>query len=214
GVSHSVDSSVNPSYELKKLERQPAGLELADQPQNFNTIHFPGTMMTSPFLQHPSLTPGQKHYLYTVAEAYSKDHMRKLIRQHYLNVLHRSIRTGVSHTKDINFSMAPELRIYSPDIESPKPLKKSSSGQKPKATSKKRLILPKINSHRKSLPSRFPQESNARKSKLPVRKSFYRSGPVQWKADDDSVLSDISSLSLKSEEGQASVRHRHVNTYL
>lgn len=44
--------------------------------------------------QHPGLTPGQKRFLYSIAEAYSKEHMRQLIRQHYMNVLHRCIRTG------------------------------------------------------------------------------------------------------------------------
>ncbi|XP_037401589.1 uncharacterized protein LOC108414706 [Pygocentrus nattereri] len=207
----------NPSYELKKLrrgpeeQRQPAVLTLEEQPQHFNTIRIPEMTMTSPFLQHPSLTPGQRHYLYTVAEAYSKDHVRKLICQHYLNVLHRSIRTGVSHAKDMTFSIDPQLRTYSPDVESsPKPQNKSSNGQRPKATSKKRLVLPKINSHRK----RFPPESNARKSKPPVRKSYNASGLVHWKAEEDSMLSDISSLSLESEEVQDSVRHHHVNTYL
>ncbi|KAL6469683.1 hypothetical protein MHYP_G00208020 [Metynnis hypsauchen] len=208
----------NPSYELKKLcrgpekQRQPAALKLEEQPQHFNTVRIPEMTMTSPFLQHPSLTPGQRHYLYTVAKAFSKDHVRKLICQHYLNVLHRSIRTGVSHAKDMTFSIAPQLRAYSPDVESsPKPQKKSSNGQRPKATSNKRLVLPKINSHRKSLCSRFPPESNARKSKPPVKR-YNASGLVHWKAEEDSVLSDISSLSLESEED--SVQHHHVNTYL
>ncbi|KAL7854222.1 hypothetical protein AOLI_G00210660 [Acnodon oligacanthus] len=204
-----------PSYELKKLERQPAALKLAEQPQHFNAIRIPEMTMTSPFLQHPSLTPGQRHYLYTVAEAYSKDHVRKLICQHYLNVLHRSIRTGVSHAKDVTFSIDPQLRTYSPDVESsPKPQEKSSNGQKPKATRKKRLVLPKINSHRKSLSSRFPPESNARKPKPPMRKRYNASGLVHWKAEEDAVLSDISSLSLESEEVQDAVQHHHVNTYL
>ncbi|XP_036443962.1 protein FAM216A isoform X2 [Colossoma macropomum] len=200
------DSSVtkNPNYELKKPERQP------EQPQHFNTIRIPEMMMTSPFLQHPSLTPGQKHYLYTVAEAYSEDHVRKLICQHYLNVLHRSIRTGVSHAKDMTLSIDPLLRTHSPDVESsPEQQKKSSNGQKPKASSKKRLVLPKINSHRK----RFPPESNARKSKPPMRKRYHASGLVHWKAEEDSVLSEISSLSLESEDVQDSVQHHHVNTY-
>lgn len=46
------------------------------------------------YFQHPVLTPGQKRFLYSIAEAYSKEHMRQLICQHYMNVLHRCIRTG------------------------------------------------------------------------------------------------------------------------
>ncbi|KAA0719937.1 hypothetical protein E1301_Tti019900 [Triplophysa tibetana] len=57
-------------------------------------------MTDAPFLQHPALTPGQKRFLYSIAEAYSKDHMRQLIWQHYMNVLHRCIRTDLNpHVK-------------------------------------------------------------------------------------------------------------------
>ncbi|KAJ8414732.1 hypothetical protein AAFF_G00022550 [Aldrovandia affinis] len=51
-------------------------------------------MMAAPFLQHPSLTHGQKRYLYSIANVYSTEHMRKLMKRHYLNVLHQCIRAG------------------------------------------------------------------------------------------------------------------------
>ncbi|KAK3554986.1 hypothetical protein QTP86_002525 [Hemibagrus guttatus] len=42
-------------------------------------------------IKYSALTPGQKCYLCSVCEVYSEAHMRKLMQQHYLNVLHRSI---------------------------------------------------------------------------------------------------------------------------
>ncbi|GLD47609.1 uncharacterized protein AKAME5_000173300 [Lates japonicus] len=44
--------------------------------------------------QHAALTPGQKEYLYTIAASYGTAHVRNLITQHYMNVLHRCIRAG------------------------------------------------------------------------------------------------------------------------
>lgn len=44
--------------------------------------------------QHPTLTTGQKRYLYSIANVYSTEHMRRLMKQHYLNVLHRCIKSG------------------------------------------------------------------------------------------------------------------------
>uniref|UniRef100_A0A8C9RDQ6 Protein FAM216A-like n=2 Tax=Scleropages formosus TaxID=113540 RepID=A0A8C9RDQ6_SCLFO len=58
------------------------------------TIHIPKSMLTAPFLQHPSLTAGQKRYLYSIANVYSTRHMRALMKQQYLDVLHRCIRAG------------------------------------------------------------------------------------------------------------------------
>uniref|UniRef100_A0A3B3RY96 Uncharacterized protein n=1 Tax=Paramormyrops kingsleyae TaxID=1676925 RepID=A0A3B3RY96_9TELE len=64
--------------------------------QQLTAIHIPKSMMAAPFLQHPSLTPGQKQYLYSIANVYSTVHMRTLMKQHYLNVLHRCISKGLS----------------------------------------------------------------------------------------------------------------------
>lgn len=44
--------------------------------------------------QHSALTPAQKDYLYSLTASYSSAHVRNLITQHYLNVLHRRVRTG------------------------------------------------------------------------------------------------------------------------
>ncbi|XP_066502035.1 protein FAM216A [Hoplias malabaricus] len=179
-----------PSAGLKDLDQQSAAPELTEQPQNFNTSQIQHHMMiTSSSLQHWSLTPGQKRYLSSMAKTYSEDHVRKLIRQYYLNVLHKAIRTGISDTKDIGFGLEPA----SPDeVHSPKPQKKSG---KAKIQKSKRLVLPKINSHRK----RLPQESSAKKPK-PIRKRHNDSGLFQWDAEEDLVLSNLSTLSLESED--------------
>uniref|UniRef100_A0A3B1KJE8 Uncharacterized protein n=1 Tax=Astyanax mexicanus TaxID=7994 RepID=A0A3B1KJE8_ASTMX len=103
------------------------------------------SVVLSPF-QHPCLTPGQKRYLFTAAKAHSKDHVRKLICQHYLNVLHRSTSTGVSSpaTSDTD-------NLHPTAEEKSRGSGRDAGGGKAKgkAESRKRLILPKINSHRK-----------------------------------------------------------------
>ncbi|XP_060919559.1 protein FAM216A [Labrus mixtus] len=57
-------------------------------------------MTAGPFLKHTALTPAQKEYLYTVAASYSTAHVRDLINQHYMNVLHRCIPTGHDPERD------------------------------------------------------------------------------------------------------------------
>ncbi|TKS87180.1 Protein FAM216A [Collichthys lucidus] len=81
---------------------------LKDACMNFNsgvkanrheaTIQIPQTMTAAPFLKHAALTPAQKEYLYTIAASYSTAHVRDLITQHYMNVLHRCIPTGARIT--------------------------------------------------------------------------------------------------------------------
>ncbi|KAG9266334.1 hypothetical protein AMEX_G20864 [Astyanax mexicanus] len=193
----SFDSTVNknPSYERKELERHTEDLHLEEPPQHLNST-------TTPCILHPCLTPGQKRYLFTAAKAHSKDHVRKLICQHYLNVLHRSTSTGVDHTRDIAFINPPPDPELHPTAEE----KSRGSGRdagggkaKGKAENRKRLILPKINSHRKR--SRPHQKSNARKS-TPLRRNRHRGsvGLSQWEMDEDSLVSELSSLSLENED--------------
>ncbi|TKS87212.1 Protein FAM216A [Collichthys lucidus] len=83
---------------------------LKDACMNFNsgvkanrhgaTIQIPQTMTAAPFLKHAALTPAQKEYLYTIAASYSTAHVRDLITQHYMNVLHRCIPTGSKPDRD------------------------------------------------------------------------------------------------------------------
>ncbi|KAG8013093.1 hypothetical protein GBF38_021299 [Nibea albiflora] len=64
------------------------------------TIQIPQTITAAPFLKHAALTPAQKEYLYTIAASYSTTHVRNLITQHYMNVLHRCIPTGYKPERD------------------------------------------------------------------------------------------------------------------
>ncbi|XP_058271967.1 protein FAM216A [Hemibagrus wyckioides] len=114
------------------------------QPPLFHTTDIPKAMLTAPFLQYSALTPGQKRYLCSVCEAYSEAHMRKLMQQHYLNVLQRSIRAG-------NFISNMQLRMFPPDLGHSSTWDKERSEAKAlrpkeKSTSKKMIHLPKINS--------------------------------------------------------------------
>lgn len=46
-------------------------------------------------MQNPGLTAGQRHYLCSIASVYSTEHMRRQMKQHYLNVLHTCLQSGV-----------------------------------------------------------------------------------------------------------------------
>uniref|UniRef100_A0A4W6ECW5 Uncharacterized protein n=1 Tax=Lates calcarifer TaxID=8187 RepID=A0A4W6ECW5_LATCA len=76
-----------------KINRAPAARK-EPQLQHLTPIQIPKAMTAAPFLKHAALTPGQKEYLYTIAASYSTAHVRNLITQHYMNVLHRCIRAG------------------------------------------------------------------------------------------------------------------------
>ncbi|XP_035247417.1 protein FAM216A-like isoform X2 [Anguilla anguilla] len=57
--------------------------------QRVKPIHIPRALADGPFLQYPRLTPGQRCYLSSIASIYSTEHVRRLMQQHYLNVLYR-----------------------------------------------------------------------------------------------------------------------------
>lgn len=46
--------------------------------------------------QHTVLTPAQREFVHAVAASHSATHARRLITQHYLNVLHSCVQTGES----------------------------------------------------------------------------------------------------------------------
>ncbi|XP_031426729.1 protein FAM216A isoform X2 [Clupea harengus] len=81
---------------LKTLQFKPLPQQTAED-QHMKTIHIPKSMVMAPFLKHPSLTPGQKRYLYSIASVYSTDHMRRQMRQHYLNILRSCTATAAGH---------------------------------------------------------------------------------------------------------------------
>ncbi|KAM9707531.1 protein FAM216A isoform 2-T2 [Menidia menidia] len=66
----------------------------------YKVVHVPKAMTAAPFLQHTALTPAQREYLYTIAASYSSAHVRSLITQHYMNVLHRRIQASISPNRD------------------------------------------------------------------------------------------------------------------
>ncbi|XP_047466589.1 protein FAM216A [Mugil cephalus] len=67
------------------------------QPQ---LMQIPKTLTTGPFLKHTALTPAQKEFLYSVAASSSPAHVRDLITQHYMSILHRRTRAGYSPDTD------------------------------------------------------------------------------------------------------------------
>ncbi|XP_039641334.1 uncharacterized protein LOC120548888 [Perca fluviatilis] len=84
-----------------KFNRLPAArCEPTTQLQHVTTIQIPKTITAAPFLKHAALTPAQKDYLYTMAASYSTTHVRHLITQHYMNVLHRRIRAGYNPERE------------------------------------------------------------------------------------------------------------------
>uniref|UniRef100_A0A674MF91 Uncharacterized protein n=1 Tax=Takifugu rubripes TaxID=31033 RepID=A0A674MF91_TAKRU len=57
-------------------------------------LPIPGAVSTAPFLKHTALTPAQREYLCNIAASHSDTHVRGLITQHYMNVLHRCTPSG------------------------------------------------------------------------------------------------------------------------
>ncbi|KAG7219889.1 hypothetical protein INR49_018767 [Caranx melampygus] len=88
--------------------------------EHVTVIEIPKTMTGAPFLKHAALTPGQREYLYTIAASYSTAHVRNVITQHYMNVLHRRIRAGHDCDRD-------DMVVTSPESESEKPALKAQS---------------------------------------------------------------------------------------
>ncbi|XP_058613433.1 protein FAM216A [Onychostoma macrolepis] len=134
-----------------KIQR-PANVQVSEQDRGIKTIHIPKTITAAPFLQHPGLTPGQKRFLYSIAEAYSKEHMRQLICQHYMNVLHRCIRTVPDANVNLNVKL--QMSACTPQEEprtnsqSTSTSKKKESGKRSSTSEKvKKTTLPKIVKH-------------------------------------------------------------------
>ncbi|XP_051533611.1 protein FAM216A [Myxocyprinus asiaticus] len=109
GLNHVDGDKTNPKFGHGMQRAVP--VKVAEQNRDMKTIQIPKTMTAAPFLQHPGLTPGQKRFLYSIAEAYSTDQMRQLICQHYMNVLHRCIRT------DLKVNVKQQKSIYTPEVE-------------------------------------------------------------------------------------------------
>ncbi|XP_040916029.1 uncharacterized protein LOC121196898 [Toxotes jaculatrix] len=82
-----------------KINR-PSAARTEPELQHVTVIQIPKSMAAAPFLKHAALTPAQREYLYTIASSYSTAHVRNIITQHYMNVLHRCVRAGYSRDRD------------------------------------------------------------------------------------------------------------------
>ncbi|KAM8834284.1 protein FAM216A [Synchiropus picturatus] len=72
-------------------------------------IRIPKMITAAPFLQHTTLTPAQREYLYAIAASNRPAHVRKLITQHYMNVLHRCVPSGNNRVENHQNGTSPHL---------------------------------------------------------------------------------------------------------
>ncbi|NP_001373216.1 protein FAM216A [Danio rerio] len=189
------DGKGNPVFGHKT--QRPATAHVPEQDQTTKTIHIQKTMTAAPFLQHPILTPGQKRFLYRMEEAYSTEHMRQLICQHYMNVLHRCIKTVPEVNTNLQVKVqtstcVPEIE-HMENLESTSTIKTKGIGKKSKV---KKTILPKIINHQRRS-SEFVKsktvQSNKRRATIPnhttLRGSRTLDADFEWKATEmDSYL--------------------------
>ncbi|XP_066545170.1 protein FAM216A isoform X2 [Amia ocellicauda] len=95
-----ADTAQDTSRKPQKAVHQETHFQQLCDTQQMKTVHIPKSMMAAPFLQHPSLTTGQKRYLCSIANIYSTNHMRKLMRRQYVNVLQQCMQTGHSASRE------------------------------------------------------------------------------------------------------------------
>ncbi|XP_077088941.1 protein FAM216A [Siphateles boraxobius] len=212
GLNHVQTGKTNSVFGHKI---QPATVQVAEQNRDIKTIHIPNTMTAAPFLQHPGLTPGQKRFLYSIAEAYSKEHMRKLICQHYMNVLHRCIRTVPdAHHENVNVKL--QMSTYTPEVDhlansqSTYINKRKKSGKTSSTSEKvKKTTLPKIVNHQR-VSSGFAKSNmgQPRKRRATIAKHASSQGSRPWEADfewkatetDSYLAGHMSGLSFNESE--------------
>ncbi|XP_071353758.1 protein FAM216A isoform X2 [Trachinotus anak] len=145
------------------------------QLQHLTMIQIPKTMTAAPFLKHTALTPAQKEYLYTVAASCSTAHVRSVITQHYMNVLHRRIQAGYNRDRD-------DLVVTSPENDSEKSQSQVSSRVKHKGkrnTSARhpgKSSLPKI-PNRQARPSSTSASKHRKMKKRTTTPTLRRKSP-------------------------------------
>ncbi|XP_026090852.1 protein FAM216A-like [Carassius auratus] len=152
GLSHVHAGKTNSVFGHKI--QKPATVQVPEQDRGTKTIHIPKIMAAAPFLQHPGLTPGQKRFLYNFAEAYSKEHMRQLICQHYMNVLHRCIRTVPDANVHLNVKLQMSTRIpqvkHTTNSQITSTSRTKESGKRSSTSEKvKKTTLPKLVNHQR-----------------------------------------------------------------
>uniref|UniRef100_A0A3B3ZJC0 Uncharacterized protein n=1 Tax=Periophthalmus magnuspinnatus TaxID=409849 RepID=A0A3B3ZJC0_9GOBI len=106
-------------------------------------FYFPKYMTTAPFLQHPNLTAGQRRYLQSITNIYSTEQMRRQMKQHYLNVLHSCLQSGLRRRcGDLQLKQNQKFRQESSDKEGARA--KSQGRRKSSTITHPNIRLPKI----------------------------------------------------------------------
>ncbi|XP_062409786.1 protein FAM216A [Sardina pilchardus] len=175
------------------------------------TIHIPTTLAEAPFLQHARLTPGQKRYLSTIAGVHSAEHVWKLLQQHYMNIAHRCIRTGLDSVTDfstISESLEPTPSLSQASVAETETLPKIVDKPGQKHLKKVKNSLPKIDNRRKRTAAKnvHSKKGATRKStvsgdqtNISTTKGASLSKPDDTD-DDDSLDELIKALSMEDDE--------------
>ncbi|KAG5840728.1 protein FAM216A-like isoform X2 [Anguilla anguilla] len=176
------------------------------------TIHIPKSLMAAPFLQHPSLTHGQKRYLYSIANVYSTEHMQRLMKRHYLDVLHHCIRAGA---RGLGENRTPQFKKKHTSELASKADSRSLDSSKPNRTRQAagvhsgKVILPSIGYSQKRTASNTSNETGLRMLKTnehAARNASLKAkrweGPPekQEKTEEECLSENMSSLSIEPEE--------------
>ncbi|KAL3049480.1 hypothetical protein OYC64_008852 [Pagothenia borchgrevinki] len=168
------DPNVNLNNGLKI--NRPAIARCDSQHQHVTTIKIPKSLTAGPHLKHAALSPAQRKYLCSVAASHSAAHVRQLITQHYMNVLHRCIPADGSPEREelVESSVADKRDKHPPEVQlRAKHRKKIKSGAKnsgrscPPKTSNKKSRLSKKSASK-------PTKTNKHKTKSP---KLRRNGP-------------------------------------
>ncbi|XP_059209939.1 protein FAM216A [Centropristis striata] len=203
------DAAVNVNSGLK-INRSPTA-SCEPQHQHGTTIQIPKTMTAAPFLKHAALTPAQREYLYTVAASYSGAHVRNLITQHYMNVLHRCIRAGDKPdgqeivVSSVNLPGTHKSDKHSSEVLSPVKNKEKIQSYLPKISNRQARISNISATKQRKMKKRTTVTSPTQRGKSP-RRARIRLLEEEKKTEgeeeeeeeeyDDSLSECLSSLSL------------------
>ncbi|XP_042356118.1 protein FAM216A-like [Plectropomus leopardus] len=188
---------------------RPSAPNCEPQLQHEATIQIPKTMTAAPFLKHAALTPAQREYLYTIAASYSAAHVRDLITQHYMNVLHRCIQAGGNPERgDLVASSVTSPRSDVSDKRRSEVYSRVKHKER-KDTSEKnpgKSSLPKISNRQASLSNTSASKQRKMKNQIITSPTLTRKSPRRarirlledGKRDekDDSLSECLSSLSV------------------
>ncbi|XP_062400082.1 uncharacterized protein LOC134089638 [Sardina pilchardus] len=196
--SNDQNNRIRKTLQYKPLPRQTAEI------QHMKTIHIPKSMMMAPFLQHPSLTTGQKRYLCSIASVYSTEHLRRQMRQHYISILRSCAATaagprsaGRLRGSSVDTHLRGHLRGHPSAVdggEGPPLIRTNTTQERHNNTAHPgKLVLPQITSqnsksHRKVKASNFPAQRAS-------SKGTKRCTPYQ----QEDLEENLSSLSLEEE---------------